>query len=80
MHAIYFRLFQFADPKLPGVGPLLREGQAGAMDLYRWAGKHGGTLVETLRARHTGLLSLYVAWGVVGFVVTLIYLLLTGGA
>jgi hypothetical protein len=49
------------------------------MDLYYWSGKHGGTLVQLLRAQHTGLLSLYVTWCLVGLTVTLVYLLLTVG-
>jgi hypothetical protein len=65
--------------KLPVVGGLLDNGQAGAMDVYYWSGKHGGTLVQLLRAQHTGLLSLYVTWCLVGLTVTLVYLLLTVG-
>jgi len=65
--------------KLPLVGPLLAHGEAGAMDLYHWSGKHGNTLVQMLRAQHTGLLSLYVAWSLVGLMTTLVYLLLTMG-
>jgi len=65
--------------KLPFVGVLLRHGEAGAMDPYHWAGKYGKTLVELLRAQHTGLLSLYVAWCLIGLTVTLIYLLLSAG-
>jgi formate hydrogenlyase subunit 3/multisubunit Na+/H+ antiporter MnhD subunit len=65
--------------KLPAVGGLLDNGQAGAMDVYYWSGKHGGTLVQLLRAQHTGLLSLYVTWCLVGLTVTLVYLLLTVG-
>jgi len=63
--------------KLPVIGPLLGEGERSAFDLYYWSGKHGHTLVEVLRAQHTGLLSLYVAWGVLGLVVTMVYLLAT---
>jgi len=65
--------------KLPAVGGLLRGGEAGAMDLYHWSGKHGGSLVRALRAQHTGLVSLYVTWCLIGFVVTLVYLLLSTG-
>ena len=62
--------------KLPIIGPLLFHGEGGAMDLYYWTGKHGRTLVEVLRRAHTGLLSLYVAWCLLGLTVTLVYLLL----
>jgi len=65
--------------KLPVIGPLLAQGQGGAMDLYHWSGKHGHTFVEMLRAQHTGLLGLYVAWCLVGLTVSLVYLLLTRG-
>ena len=63
--------------KLPVIGPLLKHGQAGAMDLYHWAEKYGRTLVELLRAQHTGLISLYVSWVLVGLTVMVVYLLLT---
>jgi len=65
--------------KLPVIGALLREGERSAFDVYYWSGKHGHTLVEVLRAQHTGLLSLYVAWGLLGLVVTMVYLLVTMG-
>ena len=65
--------------KLPIVGPLLFHGEGGAMDLYHWSGKHGHTLVEMLRAQHTGLVSLYVAWCLVGLTATLVYLLVSAG-
>jgi len=66
--------------KLPFIGPLLAHGQDGAMDLYYWSGKHGHTFVEVLRSAHTGLVSLYVAWCLLGLTVTLIYLLLSARA
>ncbi|HUS91558.1 MAG TPA: complex I subunit 5 family protein [Phycisphaerae bacterium] len=65
--------------KLPGIGPLLFHGGRGAMDLYYWSGKHGNSLVQMLRAQHTGLVSLYVAWCLVGLTATLVYLLISAG-
>jgi len=65
--------------KLPIVGSLLSHGEGGAMDPYHWTGKHGLTLIQVLRRGHTGLISLYVAWVLVGLVVTLVYLLLSAG-
>ena len=65
--------------KLPVVGGLLDSGEAGATDPYHWSGKHGGTLVQLLRAQHTGLVSVYVSWCLIGLVVTLVYLLLSSG-
>jgi formate hydrogenlyase subunit 3/multisubunit Na+/H+ antiporter MnhD subunit len=62
--------------RIPVLRTLLKHGQMGAMDLYRWCGRYGHDVVEVLRAGHTGLLSLYVTWCVVGLAVTLVYLLL----
>ena len=62
--------------KLPVVGPLLEHGEAGAMDPYHWSARHGNTFVQLLRRMHTGLISLYVAWCLIGLTIILIYLLL----
>jgi len=60
---------------LPGVGGALRDGSRGAFDVYRLGGTYGSTLVEMLRRRHTGVLSLYVSWCIVGVVVIAVYLM-----
>jgi len=60
------------------VGPMLEHGAGGAMDPYHWLGRYGRCLVEILRGQHTGLLSLYAAWCIVGLAATLIYLLVAG--
>jgi len=65
--------------RIPIVGTLLKQGQQGAMDVYHWLGRHGQTFIEVLRSGHTGLVSLYVAWCLLGIVVTLVYLLLSAG-
>ncbi len=65
--------------KLQGVGPLLAEGERGAMDMYHWTSRYGRTFVDVLRGRHTGLVNLYVAWVLLGLTVTLVYLLLSAG-
>ncbi len=65
--------------RIPIVGALLKHGQQGAMDAYRWLGRYGQTFIEVLRSGHTGLVSLYVAWCVLGIVVTLVYLLISAG-
>jgi formate hydrogenlyase subunit 3/multisubunit Na+/H+ antiporter MnhD subunit len=65
--------------KLPAVGALLTHGEGGAMDPYYWSGKHGNRLVQMLRGQHTGLINLYVAWVLIGIVVTLVYLILSLG-
>ena len=62
----------------PLVGPLLEHGERGAMDPYHWVARYGRRLVEILRAQHTGLISLYAAWCIVGLAATLIYLLVAG--
>jgi len=65
--------------RLPLVGPLLRQGESGALDVYHWSSRYGRSFVEMLRAQHTGLLGLYVAWVLIGLIVTLVYLLLSAG-
>jgi len=62
--------------KLPLVGPLLAQGELGAMDPYHWSARHGNTFVQLLRRIHGGLISLYVSWVFVGLSIILIYLLL----
>jgi len=62
----------------PGLGPLLEHGERGAMDLYAWCGRYGGGVVQWLRNQHTGLISLYVAWCMIGLAATLVYLLIAG--
>jgi len=64
--------------RMPALKPLLEHGERGAMDLYRWFGRYGGGVVQTLRAQHTGLISLYVAWVMVGLAAVLAYLLMAG--
>jgi len=61
--------------ELPGVGGALHDGGRGAFDVYRLGGAYGGTFVEFLRRRHSGVLSLYVSWCLVGVVVIAVYLM-----
>ena len=49
------------------------------MDMYHWSGRHGQALVNLLRVQHTGLVSLYVTWCLVGLTVALVYLLVAVG-
>ncbi|NQU74924.1 MAG: hypothetical protein HQ546_01250, partial [Planctomycetes bacterium] len=62
--------------RLPGLGPLLKHGEGGALDPYRWVGRYGHTLIELLREQHAGRIGVYVAWCILGVVATLSYLLL----
>ena len=64
--------------EMPVIGPLLAGGEQGAMDVYHWSGRHGNTFVQMLRSWHTGLISLYVTWCLLGLTATLLYLLLAG--
>ena len=61
--------------EVPVLGEALRDGAAGAFDLYRLGGRYGGTLVQVLRSWHTGVLSLYVSWCLVGVVIIAAYLM-----
>jgi len=62
------------------IGPLLHHGEGGAMDPYHWSAKHGNTFVQMLRRLHTGLVSLYVTWCLLGLTAILIYLFVTAGS
>ncbi len=55
---------------------MLTEGGKGALDVYHWSAKHGYSFVQVLRRWHTGLISLYVTWCLLGLTVMLVYLLL----
>lgn len=62
--------------ELPGLQGALRDGEHSAYDIYRLGGHYGNSLVQLLRNQHTGVLSLYVSWCLVGVVVTVVYLML----
>ena len=64
--------------QMPGIGPLLKQGEGGAMDPYHWCVRYGGGLVEWLRGLHSGLISVYVAWSLAGLTAILVYLLVAG--
>jgi formate hydrogenlyase subunit 3/multisubunit Na+/H+ antiporter MnhD subunit len=65
--------------ELPVLGPWLAHGEQGAMDPYHWSARHGNTFVQLLRSVHTGLVSLYVAWCLLGLTAILVYLFVTSG-
>ena len=60
--------------RLPIVGGIYKDAERKAFDLYRLAGQFGGTLVETLRGFHTGMLPLYVSWCLLGLMVLIAFL------
>jgi formate hydrogenlyase subunit 3/multisubunit Na+/H+ antiporter MnhD subunit len=62
--------------RLPLLGGLLRDGEAGAFDPYRWAGLLGGIVVAALRSLHSGLLNMYVSWALIGLAVLVLALVL----
>ncbi len=61
--------------ELPGLRGALRDGQQSAYDIYRLGGQYGGSLVQLLRNQHTGVLSVYVSWCLVGVVLIVVYLM-----
>ncbi len=67
----YYRTIE----ELPGLGGALREGSRSVFDVYNLGGRFGGTFVELLRRQHTGVLSLYVTWCLVGLVVIAAYVM-----
>lgn len=60
--------------RLPVLGSVVREAEAGVFDLYRWAEVLGQVVVNALRAVHTGLLNLYVSWALLGLAVVVLVL------
>jgi len=65
---------------LPVIGALLAHGEIGAMDPYHWSSHYGHGVVEALRRMHTGLISLYVVWCLLGLTVTLVFLMVSSGS
>ena len=61
---------------LPGLRGAFRDASAGAFDVYRLAGRYGGTLVERLRGWHTGVLAVYASWILVGLAILVVALAL----
>lgn len=55
--------------KLPILGGLLKDGEAGAFDVYRWVGLFGSVITRALRSIHSGLLNLYVLWALFGLAI-----------
>jgi len=62
--------------RLPLFGTLFEDASAGAFDPYRLVVQYGRTLVERLRAWHTGLLAVYASWVLIGLVVLVVALAL----
>ena len=65
--------------KLPGLGPVFRDAERESFDVYHIAGRYGSSLVEMLRAAHTGKLTLYVSWVLAGLVILIVCLLGASG-
>ncbi len=61
--------------RLPVVGAVYDDAERQALDVYRLGGRFGGSLVETLRAFHTGVLPLYVSWCLLGLMVLIAFLI-----
>jgi len=62
--------------RLPGLRGLFGDASAGVFDVYRLSGHYGHTLVERLRAWHTGVLAAYASWVLVGLMVLVLVLAL----
>ena len=60
--------------ELPIVGGIYADAERMAFDIYRLGGRFGGTLVDTLRSFHTGVLPLYVSWCLLGLMVLIAFL------
>ncbi|MCK5271870.1 MAG: hypothetical protein KAJ52_04810 [Sedimentisphaerales bacterium] len=66
--------------ELWGIRQIYQAAEHYIFDLYHFVGRVGGILVESLRLIHTGVLSLYVSWVVIGLIIILIVLLGQGGS
>ena len=64
--------FYLTMQRLPLLGNLLRDGEAGAFDLYRIVGLFGSSFVRMLRRFHSGLLNLYVSWALIGLAILIL--------
>ena len=51
---------------LPGIGGALESGEKGHLDLYTVGGRVGGWLTGRLRRLHSGLLTDYLFWCLLG--------------
>jgi NADH:ubiquinone oxidoreductase subunit 5 (subunit L)/multisubunit Na+/H+ antiporter MnhA subunit len=52
---------------LPAVGPALQSGEKGHTDIYEIGGRIGAPIIAGLRRLHTGMLTDYLFWCVIGF-------------
>jgi hypothetical protein len=68
--------FYLTMQRLPLLGSLLRDGEAGAFDLYRILGLSGNSFVGMLRRFHSGLLNLYVSWALIGLAILILLIAL----
>jgi len=59
---------------LPMVGPVYRDAERLAFDIYHLGARFGGTLVQLLRSAHTGVLPVYVSWCLIGLIILIIVL------
>jgi NADH:ubiquinone oxidoreductase subunit 5 (subunit L)/multisubunit Na+/H+ antiporter MnhA subunit len=62
--------------RLPALRGIFGDASAGVFDVYRLSGRYGHTLVERLRAWHTGVLAAYASWVLVGLMVLVLVLAL----
>ncbi len=60
---------------LPMRRTMCRDAEAEASDAYRLGGRFGGTIVQALRRLHTGVLSVYVGWCVLGLMILIVFLI-----
>ncbi|MFH0965506.1 MAG: proton-conducting transporter membrane subunit [Planctomycetota bacterium] len=64
--------------ELPVVQSLYGDAEREAFDIYHIGGRYGSAFVETLRAFHTGALTLYASWVLAGLVILIVCLLAAG--
>ncbi|MGB2753724.1 MAG: proton-conducting transporter membrane subunit [Phycisphaerae bacterium] len=62
--------------RLPVLRGVFGDASAGVFDVYRLSGRYGRTVVERLRAWHTGVLAAYASWVLVGLMILVLVLAL----
>jgi hypothetical protein len=62
--------------RLPFIRTIIKDCEAGVLDPFRWGRLAGSVIVAHLRIFHSGLLTLYVAYALIGLSVLIIIMVL----
>jgi len=59
---------------LGGLRGVFKDGEKGTFDIYNLGGRIGNVIVQGLRATHTGVISTYLSWSIIGLGILLFFL------